>query len=415
MLAEENFNYHNGHLYAENVPLEKLAKEFGTPLYVYSKKAIICALEAYQTAFIRFNPLICYAVKANSNLEILRLLAENGAGADIVSGGELFRAIKAQVPPDKIVFAGVGKTKEEIIFALNEKVLLFNVESEPELDSIALIAKNNDLVAPISLRVNPDVDPMTHPYISTGLKENKFGVSIETARELYQKGAANSHLDMKGLHMHIGSQLTDITPYRDSLQRAMELIKQLRQGGIDLKYLDLGGGLGIRYKTENIPTLEEMAKLLEPLLLESGCQLILEPGRSVVGNAGVLVTEVLYPKKTPTKNFLIVDAAMNDLARPSLYGAYHHLQPVKKTTGEQEIFDIVGPICESGDFLAKERGLPVMEAGDFLAVMGAGAYGLTMSSNYNTRRRAAEILVDNESYRVIRERESYDDLIRGEL
>ncbi len=415
MISEDAFRYHDGELFVEDVSLRKLAEEFGTPLYVYSKRTMVSALAAYHDAFHRFNPLICYAVKANSNLEIIRTLAERGAGADIVSGGELFRAIKANVPSQKIVFAGVGKTKEEIRFALNENILMFNVESAPELELISRVAKEAGKVAPIAFRVNPDVDPLTHPYISTGLKKYKFGIPLEDAPELYRRAAQDRHVKALGFQMHIGSQLTDITPYRDSLVKAVDLIKKLRREDIDLRYLDIGGGLGIRYNDEEVPTQGEMAELLEPLLLESRCQLILEPGRSIVGNAGVLLTETLYHKQTAEKSFLIVDAAMNDLARPSLYGAYHYMLPVRQTSAEVRVFDVVGPICESGDFLAKDRELPLMDSGDLLAVLGAGAYGFTMSSNYNSRRRAAEVLVDSTRYSLIRKRETYDELIQGEL
>jgi diaminopimelate decarboxylase len=353
-------------------------------------------------------------VKANSNIAILKLFGSMGGGADIVSGGELYRARKAAIPPERIVYSGVGKTVEEIDFALREKILLFNTESVQELEQINRRAEAMSTNALVSLRVNPDIDPNTHPYISTGMKKNKFGISVDSALRASEKAKSLKNLEIVGLDCHIGSQLTDVTPFVDALRRLRSLIDRLRQTGFHIRYLDLGGGLGIVYDQEAPPQPHEYARALLAELEDIDCTLIFEPGRVIVGNAGVLVTKVLYIKRNQAKNFVITDGAMNDLVRPSLYGSYHYIQPVHRSLKETEIVDVVGPICESSDFLAKDRGLPMPAAGDYLAVMSAGAYGFSMSSNYNSRPRAPEVLVKGGQYFVIRQRETWEDLVRPE-
>ncbi len=338
-----------------------------------------------------------------------------GGGADVVSGGELFRAICAGIPPERIVFAGVGKHREEMVEALKADILMFNVESSQELRLLNEVAGEMGTVARVALRVNPDVDPKTHPYISTGLKKSKFGIDISLALEEYQLARTLSHIEIIGIHQHIGSQITELSPFVDSLGRTAELIEELRKLGIDIRYLDMGGGLGIPYGDETPPHPTEMAQAVTPILKALGCTIIFEPGRVIVGNAGILVTRVLFTKQTPTKHFVIVDAGMNDLIRPSLYDSYHAIQPVRRHKGREPItVDVVGPICESGDFLAKDRELNMVEPGELLAVMSAGAYGFAMASNYNARPRAAEVLVKDDRHFVIRARENYEDLIRGE-
>ena len=362
------------------------------------------------------NPLICYSVKANSNLSVLKTFIDLGSGVDTVSGGEIFRAIKAGVNPDKIVFSGVGKKEEEIEYALRTGILMFNVESVQELAAINRIAGRLNLTAPISLRVNPDIDPQTHPYITTGLKKAKFGIDIEIARDLYRHARTLKNLEVVGIDCHIGSQLTSISPFVDALKKIREMIEDMAGDGIILRYLDLGGGLGITYHDEVPPHPTEYGKAIIEATDGLNITLIFEPGRVIVGNAGILVTSVIYTKESMEKNFIIVDAAMNDLARPSLYGSYHAVQPVRKQDAAEEVkVDVVGPICESGDFLAKDVNLSPFKQGELLAVMSSGAYGFTMSSNYNSRPRVAEVMVSNKEFSVIRERESYEDLIRGEL
>ena len=409
-----HFQYKNGRLCAENVPLEKIAQEVGTPCYVYSHATLTHHFKVFDRAFDDVPHLTCYSVKACSNIAIIRLFARMGGGVDIVSGGELFRALKAGVSPQKIVFSGVGKTKEEMAMALDAGILMFNVESEAELFTLNQVAKEMGKIAPIALRVNPDVDPKTHPYISTGLKKNKFGIDIRIAKHLYLKANELSHLNVIGIDCHIGSQLTTLSPFLDALERVKRLYKELVAEGLKLKYLDLGGGLGIPYHEEAPPHPTEYAKAIIEAAKDLHCTLIFEPGRVIVGNAGILLTKVLYLKQNQEKNFVIVDAAMNDLARPSLYGAYHEILPVKKEPRDTFVADVVGPICESGDFLAKDRKMSKVKAGELLAVMSAGAYGFSMSSNYNSRPRAAEVLVKGDEYFIIRERESYEDLVKLE-
>jgi len=407
------FKYKKSELYAEDVPVRKIAEQVGTPLYIYSEKTLLRHLKSYQQAFDGYPSTICYALKANSNLAVLRLLAKNGCGADVVSGGELFLAKKAGIPSSKIVYAGVGKTDEEIAAALKARIMMFNVESSDELKAIDRVAGQLKVKAPIALRVNPDIDPKTHPYISTGLKHSKFGIPIENALEYYRLASKLSNVEVLGIHKHIGSQITTIKPFIDALKRVIILANNLREQGIEIRNLDIGGGLGISYNNESPPLPEDLSKAVLPLLEEGGFNLILEPGRSIAGNAGIFVTKVLYLKKNPDKEFVIVDGGMNDLLRPSLYEAFHDVRHVIKNSRKKVLSDIVGPICESGDFLAKERMINRASQGDLLAVMSTGAYGFTMSSNYNSRPRAAEVLVQGSEFFIVKERETYKDLVRG--
>jgi diaminopimelate decarboxylase len=408
------FTYRGRELFAEDVAIASLAREYGTPLYIYSYHTLLRHLRAYTDAFRNYPHIVCFALKANSNIAILRLFAKNGGGADIVSGGELYKALKAGISPKKIVYAGVGKTEEEIRFALRSKILMFNVESGDELREINRIAGIMHLKAPIALRINPDIDPETHPYIATGLKRNKFGIPIEDAVEHYRIASKLKNITILGIHKHIGSQITKISPFVDALKNILLLLDRLSSNGLDIQYLDAGGGLGISYKDEEPPVPKDLAKNLIPLLNGRKLTLITEPGRSIAGNAGILVTRVLYQKKGEEKEFVIVDAGMNDLIRPSLYGAYHNILPVVKRMREIILCDVAGPICESGDFLARGRELRKVEKGEYLAVMGAGAYGFSMSSNYNSRPRSAEVLVKGNEHFLIKSRETYRDLIRNE-
>ena len=409
------FNYKKGELYAEDVPVKDIVARFGSPVYIYSAGTLIRHLRAYGEAFKGKQHIICYALKANSNSALLRLFAKHEAGADVVSGGELFRALNAGIPPKKIVYAGVGKTEEEIRYALKSRILMFNAESESELREIDRIARDMGLKAPIALRINPDIDPQTHPYISTGLKKHKFGIPIDDAIDHYKLAGDLKNISVIGIHTHIGSQLTKISPFVDSLTRVLFLIDELAKIRIRITHLDIGGGLGINYLEEKPPEPKDLAKKILPLLKGRDITLVMEPGRSVVGNAGILVTKTLYLKEGEEKNFVIVDAGMNDLMRPSLYNAYHHIQPVTKSRRDSMIADVVGPICESGDFLAKDREIPKVKQGEYLAVMSAGAYGFSMSSNYNSRPRIAEVMVNGGNYALVRKRESYNDLISGEI
>lgn len=409
-----HFHYRQGELYCENVPLRELIREVGTPCYVYSHATLRHHFTVFDRAFAGVPHLTCFSVKANSNLSILRLFGSLGGGVDIVSGGELFRARQAGIPAERIVYSGVAKSPSEIDYALEENILMFNVESPQELETINIRAANSGKKARIALRVNPDVDAKTHPYITTGMKKNKFGIDIEAALNEYRRARDLDHIEIVGIDCHIGSQLTEVSPFVDALKRLRVLVERLEQMGISVRYLDLGGGLGITYDQEVPPHPEEYAKAILEEFRDLPCTLIFEPGRVIVGNAGILVTQVLYTKNTPSKNFVIVDAGMNDLIRPSLYGSYHHIQPLVSNDREKHIVDVVGPICESGDFLAKDRELPHVFPGDYLAVMSAGAYGFTMASNYNSRPHPAEVLVGEDRFYVIRKRESWEDLIRGE-
>ncbi len=408
------FSYKKGKLYAEDVPVKKIAETYGTPVYIYSYNTLLRHFRAYDDAFDGVPHIICFALKANSNTSILRLFAKNGGGADVVSGGEIFRALKAGIPSRKIVYAGVGKTEDEIRYALKKRILMFNVESGEELVEIDRIAGTMKTKAPISLRVNPDIDPETHPYISTGLKKHKFGIPIGEAFEYYRLAERLKNTEIVGMHKHIGSQITKVSPFVDALKKTLLLVDDLKGHGMNIKYLDVGGGLGITYRDEVPPVPRDLARSLLPMLKGRGLTLIIEPGRSMVGNAGILVTKVLYLKAGKDKDFVIVDAGMNDLIRPSFYGAYHHIQPVEKKRRKNMLADIVGPICESGDFLGKEREIAEVKRGEYLAVMSAGAYGFTMSSNYNSRPRAAEVLVKGKEFALVSRRETYSDLLRQE-
>ena len=408
------FEYRNGELFAEGVPVRRIAREVGTPAYIYSLATLKRHYRVFDQAFARLSHLVCFSMKSNSNLAVLRAFVKEGGGFDIVSAGELFRALKAGADPKKIVFSGVGKKKAEIEYALNAGILMFNVESEQELTVLNEVARGVEKKAPISLRVNPDVDPKTHPYISTGMKKSKFGIDIKRSLEVYKRALTLAHLEVIGVDCHIGSQLTTIPPFVDALSRVKVFVEALRKEGARIRYLDLGGGLGIRYKDEEPPHPEEYAGALIQGLRGLDVTLILEPGRVVVGNAGILVTEVLYLKEGEEKTFVVVDGGMNDLIRPALYGSYQAIRPVVERKGEMIVADVVGPICESGDFFAKDREIPRPQEGDLLAVMSAGAYGFTMSSNYNSRPRAPEILVDGDNFHVVRKRESFEDLVSGE-
>jgi diaminopimelate decarboxylase len=409
-----HFHYQGDTLYCENVPLQEIARVVGTPCYIYSYATLQHHFTVFDQAFAGMPHLTCYSVKANGNLSILGLFASLGGGADIVSGGELFRARKAGIPADRIVYSGVGKTRDEIDYALRESILMFNIESGQELEAINSRAAALGVKARIALRVNPDVDPKTHPYISTGLMKNKFGIDIEQALKTYEHARDLKNLEISGIDCHIGSQLTETAPFIEALKRLKLLVERLRQAGIGIRCLDLGGGLGIPYHEESPPHPREYAEAIVQELGDLQCTLILEPGRVIVGNAGVLLTQVLYLKKTPNKEFIIVDGGMNDLIRPSLYGSYHEIQPAEKKHRPSKVMDVVGPICESSDFFAKDRYLPEMQPGELLAVMSAGAYGFAMASNYNSRTRAAEVLVQGEKFYVTRKRESWEDLIRNE-
>jgi diaminopimelate decarboxylase len=408
------FKYKKGELYAEEVPVREIAAKYGTPVYIYSASTLVRHFKAYDEAFDGKHHIICFALKANSNSAVIRLFAKHGAGADVVSGGELFRALKAGIPAKKIVYAGVGKTADEIRFALKSKILMFNVESENELREIDRIAADMNVKASIALRINPDIDPQTHPYISTGLKKHKFGIPIDDALEHYKFAKSLKNIAVVGIHKHIGSQLTKISPFVDALKRILILIDELAKSGIRIDFLDIGGGLGITYLDEQPPQPRDLAGQILPLLEGRDVTVVMEPGRSLVGNAGILVTKTLYLKEGEEKNFVIVDAGMNDLMRPSLYNAYHHIQPVVKTRRDTIIADVVGPICESGDFLAKDREIPKVNQGEYLAVMSAGAYGFSMSSTYNSRPRVAEVMVNGTKFALVRKRETYADLLRGE-
>ena len=408
------FQFADGEFFCEGVSIGSVAAKVGTPFYLYSHATLCRHLQEFDSAFSAIPHLTAFAVKSNSNLAVLKLVANQGLGADIVSGGELYRAIQAGIDPTKIVFAGVGKNAEEIEYALKTGIRMFNVESGEEIRAINGVAVRMGKKAPVALRVNPDVDPMTHPYIATGLKKSKFGISSKFALESFEAAAQCSAIDVVGVHMHIGSQLTKVSPFVDAVKRLLGLLGQLQKRGINLRYLNIGGGLGISYVDETPPHPNDLAEAIIPLLRDLKVTLVLEPGRVIVGNAGILVTKVLYTKNGDGKHFVIVDAAMNDLLRPSLYDAYHEIVPVRQDTRDSMIVDVVGPICESGDFLAKDRELPEVKPGELLAVMSAGAYAFTMASNYNARPRVPEVMVRDQDIHVIRERESYADLIKGE-
>jgi diaminopimelate decarboxylase len=423
----DHFHYRDGHLYCEDLPVSELAEQFGTPLYVYSQNAILQQLKALQTAFAEVEPLVCYSVKANSNLSILRVMAEHGSGFDVVSGGELYRVEVAGGKANQTVFAGVGKTDDEIAAGLKAGVLMFNVESEAELDAIARVSDMVGIQAPVALRVNPDVDPKTHRYTSTGKKESKFGMDIDRSLALAERSKDLKSVSMIGVHMHIGSGILTPDPYASAAGKAVDIIAQLRAMGHPIAWFNMGGGFGIGYRKNEAVSIAEFAKAVMPALKATGCRLAMEPGRVIAGNSGILVSRVLYTKQSGDKRFLIQDAAMNDLIRPALYESFHRIWPVDVPPGlpsppddyesaieGTEPWDVVGPVCESGDFLAKDRALPPLDRGALLATFSAGAYGMVMASNYNTRPRAAEILVDGSNAIVARRRETFDDLIEQE-
>ena len=412
--VEDRFTHRNDTLYCEDVPVTDIVDAVGTPVYVYSLARLRDAFRSFDRAFAGSRHLVCFSVKANSNLAVLRAFVNEGSGFDIVSGGELFRVLKAGADPRKVVFSGVGKTREEMEYALRSGILMFNVESEQEMEALNQAAGSMGVTAPVSFRINPDVDPQTHPYISTGMKKSKFGIAIDPAADAYRRAIALPNLEVVGVDCHIGSQLTSTSPFADAAARVRAFIEVLQREGADIRYVDLGGGLGIRYDDEEPPDAEDYAKALLEGVRGLDVTLVLEPGRSMVGNAGILVTRVLYLKRTEAKNFVVVDGAMNDLVRPSLYGAFQGLRPVDRREAEPMTADVVGPICESGDFLAQDRAIQTPEPGDLMAVMSAGAYGFTMASNYNTRPRAAEVLVDGKEFAVVRERETLEGLVAGE-
>ncbi|HPX48862.1 MAG: diaminopimelate decarboxylase [Bacteriovoracaceae bacterium] len=409
-----DFEYRQGKLHCGEVPLEAIAREVGTPFYCYSLPTLHRHIQAFEEPLSGVDHQTCFAMKANSSLAILTYMARHGLGADVVSGGELYRALKSGVQGEKIVYSGVGKTTGEIEMAIAAGIMMFNIESEQELEVINECAGTLEKKAPISIRVNPDVDPMTHPYISTGMRENKFGIDVEASLAQYLKARDMENIEIVGIDCHIGSQLTDLSPFIDAVQRLKMLINRLKDHGIELKYLDLGGGLGITYSDEEPPHPRDYVRAVLDAVGPLGLKVIFEPGRVIVGNAGILVTSVLYRKQTGNKTFIVVDAGMSDLIRPSLYGAYHDIRPLEDKPEAREKVDVVGPICESGDFLAKNRDLPMLGRGDMIAVMSAGAYGFTMASNYNSRPKPPEVLVDGTRYYVVLKRQSYEDLVLGE-
>jgi len=419
------FEYRGGELYGEEVPVRQIAAAVGSPCYVYSSRTLLHHLQVLREAFAPAQPLICYSLKANSSLAICATLRAAGAGFDVVSGGELFRALKIGADPATIVYAGVGKTAPEIEQALNAGVLLFNVESVNEVEVINAVALRLGKIARIALRLNPDVDPHTHSYTTTGKKENKFGIEMPQARGLIGRIRELKAIDLAGIHLHLGSPITTVEPYVEALNKALPFIEDVRSQGIDLRYLNIGGGYGIQYGNNTTVGPRDYAAAILPLVRKSGCRFIMEPGRFIVGNAGILVTRVTYVKESPAKTFVICDAGMNDLIRPAFYGSFHRIWPVQshlpRTAFDEPAsangavtVDVVGPVCESGDFFAKDRKLPALAQGDLLAIFSAGAYSMSMSSNYNSRPRACEVIISGADFRVVRERETYDDLIRHE-
>lgn len=420
-----DFKYKNNELCCEAVKISDIVDKVSTPFYLYSYNTLLSHYRKLAAAFRALSPVICYSMKANSNLAILRALVKAGSGLDIVSGGELYKALLVGCDPKKIVYASVGKTEEEIRQAIAKQILFFNVESLSELELINRVACDLGVNASVALRINPDVEPKTHSYITTGKLTNKFGIDLDTAYSIFKNRAEFVHLKFSGLHMHIGSQIIDGAPYILAIKKIIRFIKRLKEEAIDIQYLNIGGGLGIIYNNEKPQTAEEFAGKILPLLKRTGLKIILEPGRFIAGPSGILVTKILYIKKTPLKNFIIVDAGMNDLIRPSLYGAQHDILPLRKAesrkhlpagkAGKAERFDVVGPICESGDFLAKDRELPKFNEGDYLAVMSAGAYGFSMASNYNCRLKPAEVMIKGNKFYTVRKRDSYLDLVKKDI
>jgi diaminopimelate decarboxylase len=408
------FQYRKNELFCEEIPIRSIAQSVGTPFYLYSRRTLERHFRVFDAAFASVPHIVCYAVKANSNLALLKLFVDWGSGFDVVSGGELFRVLQVGADPRKVIYAGVGKREDEIDYALQSDILFFNVESPAELAVISVRAKALKKKARVSLRVNPDVDPRTHPYISTGLQKHKFGIDIKKSVALYKSAQRLPGLEIVGASCHIGSQITQLEPFVEAIEKVKDLVLGLRAEKLHIEYLDIGGGLGITYHKETPPDPKTYGEAITARAKDLDCTLVFEPGRVIVGNAGILVTRVLYTKTNQEKNFFIVDAGMNDLLRPSLYGSFHDIWPVRRTRSHPVIADVVGPVCESADFFAKDRPVPKLGAGDLVAIMSAGAYGFTLSSNYNSRPRAAEILADGERFYVIRQRESYQDLIRGE-
>ncbi len=409
-----DFIFKNRELFCESVKVKDIAKKVGTPFYLYSYKTLVDHLTKIQKAFAKINPLICFAMKANDNLAVLKIMADHGAGFDIVSLGELKKALMVNINPQKIVFASVGKTEKEISFAIRKNILLFNVESIPELEEINRIAKKLKRKPRVALRINPDVEAATHSFITTGTLKNKFGIDLTSTRDLLKNRKKYPYVRIQGLHIHIGSQIVSPQPFLRALSKVLEFLSTLRKEGIELEYLDIGGGLGIIYKDEKPQTAQDFANAVLPLLEKIGLKIIMEPGRFIVGNAGIFVTKVLYIKDNGFKKFIIVDGGMNDLIRPSLYNAYHEIIPIKQTNRPNRKVDVVGPICESGDFFAKGREIPEVKKGDILAIMSAGAYGYVMSSNYNVRCRVPEVIVKGKHFAITKKRETFADLIRGE-
>lgn len=409
-----HFQYRSNEMYCEDVPIKLIAERVGTPFYLYSHATLKRHFLTFNDAFDGIDRLVCFSAKANTSLAVLKLFADLGGGLDIVSGGELYRGLKAGIPPEKIVYSGVGKREDEIDYALNAGILMFNIESLEELELINHRARLLKKKAPVAIRVNPDVDPKTHPYISTGLEKNKFGINAEAAIEGYKIAEKLNNIDVIGIDCHIGSQITEAAPFKDALNRIKILINELRRLNIDIKYIDMGGGLGITYDDESPPHPGEYARSIMQAIEGESIKLILEPGRVIVGNAGILVAKVLYRKPGKAKEFVIVDAGMNDLVRPTLYNAFHAIKPVVEIEGEQIVADVVGPICETGDFLAVDRKIADLRRGDLLAVMSAGAYGFVMSSNYCSRLKVAEVMVRDDRFHVIRARQNYEHLIEGE-
>ncbi|MCB9757839.1 MAG: diaminopimelate decarboxylase [Candidatus Omnitrophica bacterium] len=409
-----DFKFRNKELYCENVKVADVAKAVGTPFYLYSHNTLVDHLTKIQRAFAKVNPIVCFAMKSNGNLAVLKTLANYGAGFDIVSLGELNKARKIGADPKKIVFASVGKTEEEIMIALKAGILFFNVESVPELTEINRIAKRMGKIAPVALRINPDVAAATHNFITTGTLKNKFGIDLASTRKILKERKKYKHIKIIGLHIHIGSQIISAKPFINAIKKLIEFLESLRDEKNDIEYLDIGGGMGIIYKDENPQTAQNYADAILPYLEKTGLKIVMEPGRFIVGNAGIFVTKVLYLKDNGFKKFLIVDGGMNDLLRPSLYDAYHEIVTVKSTSAKTMLMDVVGPICESGDFLGRDRQLPALKNGDLLAVMSTGAYGYVMSSNYNVRCRVPEVLVKDKIFAVVKKRETYEDLLRGE-
>jgi diaminopimelate decarboxylase len=412
-VSDGAFHRRDGQLWAEDVRVSDIADAVGTPAYIYSRAALVERYRAYVRGFGRAKHLICYSVKANSNLAVLRTLAREGSGFDVVSGGELARVVRAGGDPSKVVFSGVGKQEDEIRAAIEAGILMFNVESPGELDVIARIAREAGTRAPVALRVNPDVDPKTHPYISTGLKTSKFGISIDRCAEDYMRASKLDGIEVVGADCHIGSQLTSTAPFVEAVERMKGLLERLDAAGVPIRYLDMGGGLGIVYDQEKPPAADEYTYALVEAIGDRDVTLLIEPGRSIAGNAGILVTRVLFHKTNNDKNFIVVDAAMNDLMRPALYSAHHGVEPVGDC-GRTIRADVVGPVCETGDFFARDREVPMVDPGGLMAVMSAGAYGFVMASNYNTRPRAPEVLVDGSRFDVVRRRETVDELLAGE-